>query len=357
MSPEKKSSFLTGLRSGGGGGGGGGLFGGGGGGGAAPAAFDPKLQTRIAELEKRLAEISKSVLPPEDGEPPKPPTDLMMFLTTRMELLEQKLQAAQEEAVRSNLLLREREHAQRQAQTEVEHMFRSIREQTRAASWDAKLREEFKAAQARIAELEEKIQNASPGSPVIEETVSAWQGAEGREEVEKRVRRQAEEARERLSSSPPPSPPAAPTAAAENAAEAQTMGLVLGRLADLETRLVQAETERDQEKARRIMWEKQVFSELIKNPERFEKTGGGPLLVEASIHHAVRAIRERDETADELRSLLKRIESEPADSKELISLRAKLTSAQAKMQELQKEVLKHSLLLQTWLYKGTAPKK
>src|SRR5262245_9221859 len=142
MSPkEKASSFLASLKKGNAGGGSG-LFGS-----AAPAAAAaPEVSARLAELEKRLTELSRAALPPEDGEPPRAPTELMLFLQQRMSSLEEKLAAAQEEAVRANLMLREREEAQRRAQKEVEDLFRTIREGSRAAEWDARLRAELKAS-------------------------------------------------------------------------------------------------------------------------------------------------------------------------------------------------------------------
>ena len=101
--------------------------------------------------------VSIQMDPPEPPppEPPQAPTELTLFLQTKMELLEKKLELAQQESLRSNLLLREREQAQRKAQTEVEDLFRSIREQQRAANYDKVLGRQLSSSQLRTPLLSE----------------------------------------------------------------------------------------------------------------------------------------------------------------------------------------------------------
>lgn len=347
MSPkEKASSFLASLKAGNSGGGGGGLFGGGAAASSPAPAASPDLLNRIAELEKKLADVAKAALPPEEGEPPKPPTELMLFLQQRVSVLEEKLAAAHEEAVRANLMLREREEAQRRAQKEVEELFRSIREHTRAGQWDARLREELKSSQDRLHELERRLSGMVPADEIL----LLWNDVEGRAQLEKRLKEKAEallavkkaEAAQQKDPAAPPAPPSEYT-------DAKTVAILMGRLADLEGRLQAAETERDQEKARRLMWEKQIMEDVVKDAKAFERSGDSKLVVEAALENAAAAVRERDALAAEMGALLKRIQSEPYDSSELPSLRAQLSMAQARMQQLQESLAKHAALVQVWL--------
>ena len=375
MSPgQKAAGFLANLKSGGGGGGGG-LFGGGGGAPAPAPGPDPALAQRLEALEARLQEVAKAALPPEDGEPPKAPTELMLFLQGRLASLEERLAAAQEEAVRANLLLREREEAQRKAQKEVEDLFRSIREQTRAASWDARLRHEFSAQQQRIAELEAMVGRLQAGSIPAEEVLKAWNDAEGRAELEARLQERAKAASGSEPSSAAlgsPLPPRAPSGSEPSSAalgsplpprapseytDAQTIAVLMARLADMETRVEAAEKERDQEKARRLMWEKDIMSELSTEPDKFRRSGGSQLVVEAALENAAQTVRERDELAAELSGLLKRIETEPVGSDDLPRLRAALASGQQRLQALQANLEKQAALVQVWLKQRDAPKK
>src|SRR4051812_28279280 len=69
------------------------------------------LLARIEMLERRIQEAAaqKEEQDQQAKEAaPQPPSELMVFLQTRVQLLEAKLQSAQEEALRANLLLRER---------------------------------------------------------------------------------------------------------------------------------------------------------------------------------------------------------------------------------------------------------
>lgn len=288
----------------------------------------------------------------EPHQPPAPPTELMLYLQQRMSALEDKLAAAQEEAIRANLMLREREEAQRRAQGEVEELFRSIRESARASQWDARLREELKTAQDRLHELERRLSGAIPA----DELLRLWNDAEGRAELERRIKEKAEavklvkEAEARWEGAPagissqalPPVPPSEYT-------DAKTIAVLMGRLADLEGRLEAAERERDQEKARRLLWEKEIMKDVVKDAKRFEASGDSKLVVEAALENAAHCIRDRDALADELGALLRRIENEPADSSALPDLRFKLGEAQARMTQLQDALAKHTALVQVWL--------
>ena len=166
---------------------------------AAPAATEEQLaplRSKIDELERKLAEMAAPPPPAEEEltppEPPKPPTELTLFLHTRVELLERRLELAQQEALRANLVLREREEAQRKAQKEVEELFKTLREQERTARFDKRLREQTAATQARVEDMGARLAMAELKMIPAEE-VLAWLEKEGSlEAVRERLDAEAE---------------------------------------------------------------------------------------------------------------------------------------------------------------------
>ncbi len=272
---KKGSSFLSSLKSGGKGGGLGGL--GSLGGGGAPSAEGMEavrpLQRRIDELEKKLQEVLKASAPPDEGEPPRPPTELMMYIHARTELLERKLQEAQSEALRANILLHEREQAQREAQKEVEQLFRSMREQTSAVRYDAGLRDQIGAAHKRMEELEHKLREQELRAMPIEAVAKALRDTDQmellRQEVADRVRRIQESSAEGAPPLPPLPPLAGPaTQAHDLASDTGTVLMLTTKIAELERSLDEARQERDQEKGRRTEWERDIVANFSQANER-----------------------------------------------------------------------------------------
>lgn len=325
---QKASSFLSSLK-----------------GGAAPAAAGPAassdavnaLNAKLAALEKKLDEIAKASLPPGEGDPPKPPTELAMFLQSKLDLVESRYQTAQAEALRANLLLREREEAQRKAQKEVEQLFRSIREQTRSSAWDAQLRQ-------RLLQLEEQLRRVSSGSIPAEEVLAALENDDLKLQLEKRVR-------EKILGAPGAPAPAPQAPSTE---DPSMVAALVGRLADVEQRLEAALKERDEERDRRRAWEAQLAGQV--GGERvFDRAGGKQLLVEAALESSVEAFRAREELTLKLQALLKRIEAEPPQSPALFGLRAQLADLQKRMEQVQAALDKNVALVQSWVRQTKKP--
>lgn len=322
---QKASSFLSSLK-----------------GGSAPATAGPAassdavnaLNAKIAALEKKLDEVAKASLPPGDGDPPKPPTELAMFLQSKLDLVESRYQAAQAEALRANLLLREREEAQRKAQKEVEQLFRSIREQTRSAAWDGQLRQ-------RLLQLEEQLRRVSSGSIPAEEVLAALENDDLKLQLEKRVREKILGA------------PAAPAPQAPSTEDPSMVAALVGRLADVEQRLEAALKERDEERERRREWEARMAGQVGK--ERLFETGGKQLLVEAALESSVEAFRAREELTLKIAALLKRIEAEPPQSPALFGFRAQLADLQKRMEQVQAALDKNVSLVQSWVRQSKKP--
>lgn len=312
------------------------------------------LLSRIEILERRLQEMAKSLEAPEEAGPPEPPTELMIYLQTRMELLERKLQAAQEEALRANLLLREREEAQRKAQKEVEDLFRSMREQSRATQWDSALRGEFAAAQKRIHELETRLQQMQLQAMPAQEILSFLNKEGGQAELEARLRQQLEKMQAAGMGEQASTPPAPPSVGQPQSQAPDSSGLavVFGRVADLERQLEQAQKDRDEEKARRIIWEKDILTAITQSPAKWQRSGGAQLVVEAALESLVQTLKERDRLAEEMAAGVEQLKSEPPDSPEIAALGGRLAIAQDKMQKLQENLDKQMSIVQAWLQQG-----
>lgn len=309
------------------------------GGGGPPTEDTLKALGKLDAIERRLQELAKKVEPPDEGEPPKAPTDLMLFLQTRMELLEQKLQMAQEEAMRSNILLREREEAQKQAQKEVEEMFHSIREQSRSAAWDGKLREQFSASQARIQELESQLQQLQRSHIPPTELSRLLNEEDGRARLEQMIADKATKAAEQADSAPSTTVPDSP------ALDSRTSAAMLGKIADLERRLHKTEEERDKEKARRIVWEKDILQTVSKEPEKWRQSGGAQLIVEATLEALVNTVKERDAAAADVDAKFRALDASQQPERD----RAELERARRKLTELQEALGKQLSIVQAWL--------
>lgn len=345
----------------------------------APAASVPApefeaLKGKLAELEEKLGALAAGpppmdappaeapeevppLAPPEPApEPPKPPTELTLFLHTRVELLEKRLELASQEALRSSLLLREREEAQRKAQAEVEDLFRNIREQQRAANFDKTLRERWSSAAARVKELEGRLALAQLRMVPAEEVLRFVETEEGRAELKRRLEAQVAGATE--PPAPPrtetvaPSPQQAPPAAGDSR-ELDSLAVVLGRVADLERRLEEAHRDRDKERFERKRWEEGILEALSSSRGRWEKSGGPELLVEAALEGVVESVRERDTLQLEMGRLVELIKEEPPGSEKLPELRGKLALAHKRMDALAAELSKQTALVQAWVKRNT----
>ncbi|MBI4425529.1 MAG: hypothetical protein HY554_17490 [Elusimicrobia bacterium] len=359
MSPEgpsaKAASFLSSLK----GGGRGGL-----GGGAAPSpagdeAIRP-LQRKIEELERKLAELAKAAAPPDDGEPPRAPSELMMYVHTRMELLERKLQEAQAEALRSNLLLHERERAQREAQKEVEDLFRTIQEQQRAARFDSALRDEVSAAQRRIQDLEVRLEEARLRSVPVDQVVRALKDAQAAEtlahEIEDRLRRAAPAP---APAEPPAAPGAAPPAPAPEPPapppsppgfrDSGTALVLMAKIADLERQLEETRGERDQERSRRAQWENEVVGAIAEADDRWKRSGGIQVTIEAALETMASALKERKAAEAELNDALTQAQAEPPGSVMDPVLRVRITAAQERIARLQETLQGQLAMVQGWI--------
>jgi tetrahydromethanopterin S-methyltransferase subunit G len=306
---KKAASFLASLR----GGARGAVGGGAAGGGPPPEELVRPLQRRVDELEKRVQDVLKAAAGPEEGEAPRAPTELMMYIHARTELLERKLQEAQAEALRANLLLHERETAQRQAQKEVEELFRTIKEHERSARYDAALRDQLCAAQQRLAELEQKVEGgqAAPGA------------------------------------APAPPDPALRAAAAGGGVDSMALLVLTAKLADLERELEAARRERDSERARRTKWERETAATF--SQAHWKKPTGVELTVEAALETMALALREREEAEGELKEALAQAQARPPESPSDPVLRARITGAQERLDRLSRTLDQQLHLVQAWI--------
>ncbi|MBI5244565.1 MAG: hypothetical protein HY922_12935 [Elusimicrobia bacterium] len=339
---------------------------------AAAAASEEQLaplRSKVEELERKLAELSAPPAPPEGAEapaePPKPPTELMMFLHTRMELLERRLELAQQEALRANLVLREREEAQKKAQGEVEELFRSIREQERSARFDRRLREQYSATHSRVEELEARLAMAQLRMVPADEVLRSIEREEGLGELRSRLKEQLSRMSggEPSVGAPAPAPPPAPPAGAPdrpegparpaqdapfNYSELPPLSIVTAKIADLELRLAEAEKAREKERQSRLLWENNVLQALRQSSGRWQKAGGAGLLVEATLESMVELLKKRDLLAGETAQILDRLRSEPPGSGEEPLLRARLAELRKSIEELQGELDKKMAIVNAW---------
>lgn len=332
-----------------------------------PSGEFEALKSKLAELEERLGQMSAApppmdmpaeppleevppAAPPEPPPtPPSAPTELTLFMQTRMELLERKLDLAQQEALRAGLMLREREEAQRRAQSEVEDLFHSMREAQRAASYDKSLREHLTAAEARAKELEARLTMAELKMVPAEEVLRCVETEEGRAEL---VRRLGEQVARAASAGPAPTPDA-PTSLtlppAGGPVPFETLAVVLGRVTDLEKRLADSERERVRQAQERKAWEAQVAASLSSAAGRFERAGGPGMLVEAALEGVVESVRRRDALQLELSTAVSALQDEPPGSEKGAELRGKLALAHKEMAALQADIDKQLALVRAWV--------
>lgn len=329
-----------------------------------PSAEFEALKAKIAELEEKMGqmaapppmempaepppeEVPPSLPPEPPPTPPAAPTELTMFMQTRMELLERKLDLAQQEALRSGLLLREREEAQRKAQGEVEDLFRSMREAQRAASYDKTVREHAAAAEARAKELEARLAMAELRMVPAEDVLRFVETEEGRAELVKRLSEQVSRAAQAGPA------PAAPTAAslppAGGPVPFETLAVVLGRVTDLEKRLADSERERVRQADERKRWEGQIAASMSTAASRFARAGGPDLLVEAALEGVVESVRRRDALQQELSAAVSALQDEPPGSERTAELRGRLALAHKEMAELQTDIDKQLALVRAWV--------
>lgn len=335
-----------------------------------PAAEDALVSMRgkIEELERKLQELASPPAPAEGEEaapqPPQAPTELALFLHTRVELLEKRLELAQQEALRANLILREREDAQRKAQTEVEDLFRGIREQERAARFDRRLREDHSTVRGKVEELEARLAMAQLRMIPASEVLAFLEKEEGIEQLKERLKEQlsrienaapleapvpeAEERPRRAGPLPGDPGPTRPRASLE----IPGLSIVIGRMADLERRLDDAEKARERERQGRLLWENNILHALREAPERWKRAGGPELLVEASLESLVESLKKRDEIDREMTGTLEALRAEPPGSEQEPLLRAKLARLRKAMEDLQPEFDKKLAVVNAWLEKN-----
>ena len=290
-----------------------------------------------------------------DLEPPKPPTELVLFLQTRMELLERRLEMAQQEALRANLVLREREEAQKKAQGEVEELFRSIREQERAARFDRKLRESHSATQSRAEELEARLAMAQLRMVPADEVLGCLEREEELAQLKERLRAQLAGA----SSPPAPGTGSEPSPLEEGSrpagappaqdAELPALSVVMARVADLELRLEEAQKARQKEREARLLWENNILSALRQSSSRWQQGGGAGLLVEATLESMVDLIQKRDGFAVETAKILDQLAQEPPGSEQTPLLRARLAELQKAVEDVQPELDKNMAVINAWV--------
>lgn len=359
------------------------------------------LEARIAELEQRLAagppapaldeappmeempafgeevppamEAAPPMEPPP--QPPAAPTELVLFLQTKMELLEKKLEISQQEALRSNLVLREREQAQHKAQREVEDLFRGIREAQRAQSYDKTLREHYSTALLRVRELEQRLALAQLRMIPAEDVLAQIADDEGRAALAARIREQLEEL-ERKTAPAPEGAPAAPSpervedadaeAAADRAkagfpppvpaaapdADLPQIAVLLGRITDLEHRLEEAQEARRREADARRHWEENILSALKSTRRQWQKAGGPEMLVEAALETMTDSLQARDALQTRMNALIAGISDEPPDSDRTAKLRAELAECRSRMDALQDKLGKQMAIVQAWVQRS-----
>ena len=375
-----------------------------GGGGVVSAEALAPLEARLADLEARLAEASApppmdesaaageaplleevpplgEELPPamEDippmeppPEPPAAPTELVMFLQTKMELIEKKLEISQQEALRANLVLREREHAQHKAQREVEDLFRGIREAQRAQKFDSTLRENYSTAMLRVRELEQRLALAQLRMIPAEDVLAQMADEETRTVLAARIKEQLVELEQKTGSLPegaptPPTPEGVEEADVEVAVDRAKAGfesvvgpiapdadlpqvaVLLGRVADLEGRLEEAHEQRNREAAARRHWEENILAALKTTRRQWQKAGGPELLVESALETMTDSMQERDTLQTEMTALVASISDEPAESSETPAMRVKLGELRKRMEALQDKLGKQMAIVQAWV--------
>lgn len=327
----------------------------------APAADLGPIEEKIAALEAKVQELSKPPLeaPPAleepEPEPPQPPTQLTMFLQTRMELLERKLEMSQRDALRANMILREREDAQRKAQKEVEDLFRGIREQQRAAGFDRELRKNYADARSRIEDLEHRLTLSQLRMIPAEDVLRCLEKKESRAELERRIRIQMAkvEAKEGAPArTEPGEKPIAPTEAMQSAqigGDIESISVLLGRIADLEARLEEQDEDREKERQSRMVWEGQILESMKSSRRHWQKSGGPELLVEAALESMVDSMKERDRLQAEMGKMVSILQDEPPDSDRTAPLRARLAEYGKKVKELQEKLGKQMALVEAWV--------
>ncbi|MBI3297574.1 MAG: hypothetical protein HYZ75_05390 [Elusimicrobia bacterium] len=328
---------------------------------AVPSAEFEALKAKLASIEERLAQGAPPAMeeaPPTEEVPPalpalpapeapQAPTELALFLHTRVELLEKKLDMAQQEALRSGMLLREREDAQRRAQGEVEELFRSIRESQRAAAYDKTLRESASSSAQRVKELEARLALAELRMVPAEDVLRAVHSEEARAELTRRLEAQLGAA------AAPPEPPAAgerplPPVSGPGL-PADQLAVVLGRVGDLEARLEESQKAREKERAEAVRRETELVREMSFSASRFERSGGAQLLVEAALEAVIECVRQRDTLQLEMSRLVSALKDEPQGSEAAVEMRGRLAAAHKRMSELQAELDKQLALVQAWV--------
>jgi len=359
------------------------------------------LEARIAELEQRIADavppaafeeppaleeapaFGEEIPPAMGADPPqKPPpvpsaapTELVLFLQTKMELLEKKLEISQQEALRSNLVLREREHAQHKAQREVEDLFRGIREAQRAQNFDRTLRDHYSSALLRVRELEQRLALAQLRMIPAEDVLAQITDDEGRAALAARIKEQLEEL-ERKTAPPAAGAPEPPSfervedADGEAAADRAKAGfsrpvsavapdidlpqtaVLLGRISDLENRLEEAQEARKREADARRHWEENILFALKSTRRQWQKAGGPEMLVEAALETMTDSLQARDALQSKMNALVAKISDEPPDSTETASLRAGLAECRSRMEALQDKLGKQMAIVQAWVQRS-----
>ncbi|MFA5140152.1 MAG: hypothetical protein WC728_13050 [Elusimicrobiota bacterium] len=326
-----------------------------------------QLKDKIAELEQKLEGMAapppmEMAAPPpleEQPEPPQPPTELAVFLQTKVQLMEKRLELAQQEALRANILLREREEAQRKAQKEVEDLFRSIRESQRAATWDRALHGQYAQTQSQVQDLQLRLQTAQLKMLPAEEVLRFMQTEEGRVELEKRIKAQLEA----------PIPPAPPQIGLEKTEPPamkgplglepppglETLSVLTARIADLEHQLEESEAARRKEAEQRRRWEEDILLALKQTRRQWQKGGGPELLVEASLESMVDCLKERDSVRDAMTKAVDALRDEAPDSPQVPALRARLAECRQKMELLQEKLDKQMALVQAWVERNKGP--
>lgn len=382
---------------------------------AAPAAAQVSdeqlapLRTKIEELEQKLLALQAPPAPPVEEAPaeepplpppptpPAPPTELTLFLHTKVELLERKLELAQQEAVRANIVLREREEAQRKAQKEVEELFHSMREQQRAVAFDRQLREQYALAQHRIEDLGARLAMAELRMLPVQDVLSLLEKENGAEDLKQLLRARVEGAKAAgLPQAPsvpaapasrpaeagpdaalPPIPVLAPTPALRSGSEgggaapgAQApepaperplappdlrpmplpeLSVVMGKMADLERRLEESEKARMSESQKRLSWESGVLQALKQSAGKWFRGGGPELLVEAALETLVESMQKRDELSAEMTKTIEALRQEPPGSMAVGALRARLADLRRSLDTVQLEIDKRMAVVNAWV--------
>jgi hypothetical protein len=344
--------------------------------GAAPAASSEEIAPLKEKIEALEAKLEEMAAPPADPEPPKPPeapTELTVWMHTRLELLEKKLETSQQEAIRANMLLREREEAQRKAQSEIEDLFRSIKEANRSATYDKELRDQYQASQENVESLQQRIALAQLRMVPAEDVMQYMVTEEGREHLASRIKKQLlkiqRESQKQSAPSETPTAgsadpggqaarPSAPAATTSHEAKAMVDGkvaLLLGKISDLEHRLAESERLHREGEQKRRDWETDILTSLKSTRRQWQKSGGPDILVEAALETMVGTLQNRDRLQEEMAALVVRLQDEPPSSDSTPQLRADLAERQAQMRDVQNDIEKQMAIVQAWIQrnKGT----